>query len=218
MIRSADGATTEGAGLITWNEFGYLILCLSSELRRRASRFVTLRTTEDHLTNLAGAFPALVDRAKAKVGLTQITRVLRRLVAEGISIRNLRTILEGLLAFDYVVCDAGQLVTFDDRLPIKLQPEASWLQDPQTLADFVRIRLKRYISYRSAFDGSTILAYLLAPEVETLVGGVEAHGASHQTGSTGVVAKAIQLYGYLDPEKALAVGKEAAFLRGISAT
>ncbi len=43
-------------------------------------------------------------------------------------------------------------------------------------------------------------------------------GASHQTGSTGVVAKAIQLYGYLDPEKALAVGKEAAFLRGISAT
>jgi hypothetical protein len=43
-------------------------------------------------------------------------------------------------------------------------------------------------------------------------------GASHQTGWTGVVAKAIQLYGYLDPEKALAVGNEAAFLRGISAT
>ena len=43
-------------------------------------------------------------------------------------------------------------------------------------------------------------------------------GASHQTGWTGVVAKAIQLYGYLDPEKALAVGKEAAFQRGISAT
>jgi hypothetical protein len=36
-------------------------------------------------------------------------------------------------------------------------------------------------------------------------------GASHQTGWTGVVAKAIQLYGYLDPQRILEVGKEAAF-------
>ena len=43
-------------------------------------------------------------------------------------------------------------------------------------------------------------------------------GASHQTGWTGVVAKAIQLYGYLDPEKALEVGKEAGFLRGDTTT
>jgi hypothetical protein len=42
-------------------------------------------------------------------------------------------------------------------------------------------------------------------------------GASHQTGWTGVVAKAIQLYGYLDSEKALETGKEAAFLQGASA-
>jgi hypothetical protein len=36
-------------------------------------------------------------------------------------------------------------------------------------------------------------------------------GASHQTGWTGLVAKLIELYGSLDPERALAVGKEAAF-------
>jgi len=39
-------------------------------------------------------------------------------------------------------------------------------------------------------------------------------GASHQTGWTGVVAKCIQLFGYLDPKRALEVGKEAAFLKG----
>jgi len=38
-------------------------------------------------------------------------------------------------------------------------------------------------------------------------------GASHQTGWTGVVAKAIQLYGLLDAEQALEGGKEAAFQR-----
>jgi hypothetical protein len=36
-------------------------------------------------------------------------------------------------------------------------------------------------------------------------------GASHQTGWTGVVAKLIELYGLLDPERALEVGKEAVF-------
>ena len=36
-------------------------------------------------------------------------------------------------------------------------------------------------------------------------------GASHQTGWTGLVAKTIQLFGLLDPKRALEVGKEAAF-------
>jgi hypothetical protein len=36
-------------------------------------------------------------------------------------------------------------------------------------------------------------------------------GASHQTGWTGVVAKLIQLFGLLDPKRALEVGKGAAF-------
>jgi hypothetical protein len=36
-------------------------------------------------------------------------------------------------------------------------------------------------------------------------------GASHQTGWTGTVAKLIQLYGILDPEKALKYGKQAVF-------
>jgi hypothetical protein len=39
-------------------------------------------------------------------------------------------------------------------------------------------------------------------------------GASHQTGWTGLVAKAIQLYGFLDAKRALEGGKEAAFKKG----
>jgi len=39
-------------------------------------------------------------------------------------------------------------------------------------------------------------------------------GASHQTGWTGLVAKSIQLYGLLDPKRALEVGKQAAFVQG----
>jgi hypothetical protein len=36
-------------------------------------------------------------------------------------------------------------------------------------------------------------------------------GASHQTGWTGVVAQCIQLFGQLDPKRALEMGKKAAF-------
>ena len=39
-------------------------------------------------------------------------------------------------------------------------------------------------------------------------------GASHQTGWTGLVAKLIQLYGLLDPKRALEAGKGAAFDKG----
>jgi hypothetical protein len=42
-------------------------------------------------------------------------------------------------------------------------------------------------------------------------------GASHQTGWTGLVAKIIQLYGFLDPKRALEVGKKAAFVKDTSA-
>jgi hypothetical protein len=39
-------------------------------------------------------------------------------------------------------------------------------------------------------------------------------GASHQTGWTGLVAKMIQVYGFLDPKRFLEVGREAAFVKG----
>ncbi|MFZ0522895.1 MAG: hypothetical protein WAL95_17845 [Candidatus Acidiferrales bacterium] len=42
-------------------------------------------------------------------------------------------------------------------------------------------------------------------------------GASHQTGWTGLVAKIIELYGFLDPKRALQVGRQAAFTQAAHA-
>jgi len=41
-------------------------------------------------------------------------------------------------------------------------------------------------------------------------------GASHQTGWTGLTAKFIQLFGFLDAQKTLEGGKRAAFVSGKS--
>jgi hypothetical protein len=40
---------------------------------------------------------------------------------------------------------------------------------------------------------------------------IMALGASHQTGWTGFAAKLIQLFGLLDPQQALGIGKRAGF-------
>jgi hypothetical protein len=40
--------------------------------------------------------------------------------------------------------------------------------------------------------------------------------ASHQIGWTGLVAKTIQLYGLLDPKRALEAGKQTAFKLGVA--
>jgi len=42
-------------------------------------------------------------------------------------------------------------------------------------------------------------------------------GASHQTGWTGIVAKLIELFGYLEAQSFLDAGKTAAFAKGASA-
>ncbi len=43
-------------------------------------------------------------------------------------------------------------------------------------------------------------------------------GAIHQTGWTGLVAKSIQLFGFLDAKRALEVGKQAAFAQAARQT
>ncbi len=177
VIRSTDGAAANAAGLATSNEAFYLVLSLIAELRGRGARFVSSRTVKRDLKSLEAAHPALVARVQEKLGLEQITRVLRNLAAEEVSIRNLSTILEHLLEFDYIRCDSARLIVFDDRMPTKRRPEESWLQDPGTLAEFVRTCLKRYITYKHTWDGSTMAVYRLDSEIDELLARHQAQGS-----------------------------------------
>jgi type III secretion protein V len=76
--------------------------------------------------------------------LPRVADVLRRLVSESVSIRNLRDILEAL-------AEAGQR----DK-------------DVQALTEFSRIALKRQISHKAAPDGK-LHALLLEPALEDLL-------------------------------------------------
>ena len=79
------------------------------------------------------------------VALTTLTDVLRRLVEEGVSIRDLKLILEALAQV------------------------ASTEKDPLNLAEFVRSQMRRSITYKLTQGASQLEVCLLDPQIEETI-------------------------------------------------
>lgn len=136
----------ESTGYTTWDVPAYMILHLSSILRRYAYEFVGIQEVQTSLDKLDPAFPALIKEVAPKVlSLQQLTDILRRLVEEEISICNLKGILEALAEW-------GQVE-----------------KDPVMLTEYVRMTLKRYITYKYSRGGNTLVVYLLDPQIEQAI-------------------------------------------------
>ena len=145
----------EQAGLTTWDASGYMVLHLSSVLRKNAAEFVGIQEVQNMLEQLEQAFPALVKEVVPKaVSPFQLTDILRRLVEEEISIRDLRSILQALAEW-------GQVEN-----------------DTVMLTEYVRNALKRYISHKYTRGGNTLVVYLLDPQIEETVRGSIQHTQS----------------------------------------
>jgi len=145
-IPSQYSGIAEQAGLTTWDAAGYMVLHLSSVLRKNAAEFVGIQEVQNMLEQLEQAFPALVKEVVPKaVSPFQLTDILRRLVEEEISIRDLRSILQALAEW-------GQVEN-----------------DTVMLTEYVRNALKRYISHKYTRGGNTLVVYLLDPQIEETV-------------------------------------------------
>ena len=95
---------------------------LNKVLRENAADLISQDETQQLLDKLASRFPKLVENlVPGKLPLSILTRVLQNLLAESVSIRDMRTIVEAL-------CD-----------------ESSKTQDPDQLTSLVRPRLGRMI-------------------------------------------------------------------------
>jgi type III secretion protein V len=115
-------------------------------LRTRAADFVGMTETQYLLDQLDQIAPSLVRQVVPKpVTLALLSDVLRRLVEERVSIRDLRAILEAL------------------------GTAAQNEKDPLTLAEFVRCQLRRATTYRLTSGKSEISVYLLDPSIEEAI-------------------------------------------------
>jgi type III secretion protein V len=115
-------------------------------LRRYGHELFGLEEAQALLDALERTHPALVREVVPKlVSLVLFTDIARRLVEEGISLRNLRDILGAL---------------------------AEWAphdRDPVALTEQVRSALRRVITHRYAGDGGSLAAYLLDPMIEDAI-------------------------------------------------
>ena len=155
----------EDAGWTTWDEPDFIVLATSSVLRRNASSLLPLDVVEYSLHILSQAFPAITQRLPAEL----VARVLRFLLDEEISIRNLRGILETLL-LPLPVSDAdfGTYIAFSGG---NFRPPVAWVdatveRDTVMLGEAVRADMRRYISHKYTRGRNTLSVYLLDRNIE----------------------------------------------------
>jgi type III secretion protein V len=147
-VSKDDAALLEEAGYTTWDTAGFILLKFTAALNEHATDFVDIQGVQSMLEQLEGPYPALVQEVAPKlIGLPVLTDILRRLVEEDVSLRQLPKILQ-LLA---------------DR--------AKTIKDPVALTEEVRAGLSRYITHKySAADGSLVV-YMVDRNIEEMVAG-----------------------------------------------
>lgn len=154
-IRKNRVAELEQLGLNTWTVPGFLILTLSAVLRRKAADFLGVDDAMALVGLVKLAFPCLVtETVPNTVSPFVLTDVLRRLLAEGVSIRDLRRIL-------MVLADRGRVE-----------------HDPLMLTEYVRAGLQRQICHQLSRGTNQLTVFLLDPNVETLVRDAMIHTAT----------------------------------------
>jgi flagellar biosynthesis protein FlhA len=131
---------------------------LNKVLRDSASELLSHDETQQLLDKLATKSPKLVeDLVPGKMALGVITRTLQHLLAEGVAIRDMRTIVE------------------------TLSDVAGKTQDPEQLTAYVRPKLGRMIVQELVDMKDSLPVMTLAPDLEQLLHNVLSNGAPGQS-------------------------------------
>ncbi|MDW8299593.1 MAG: FHIPEP family type III secretion protein [Anaerolineae bacterium] len=160
LAHSADADAIRAEGFYVWTPFGHLVLNVSALLRQHSALFMCQSAAQRMLEQVALAFPALAESARERITSAVLARLLRALLAEGVSVRNMRLILEAIIAYDYVLVPSEHLA-FDARLQVSAPPNLE-----AGMWAFVRTRLSRQLTQQVARERTPIPVHLIAPELE----------------------------------------------------
>jgi type III secretion protein V len=118
---------------------------LAHTLRRYAAEFLGIQETRQLLSQMEAEYPELVKEAQRVVSLQRTSEVLRRLLDEGIALRNLRGVLEALVEW------GGRDLEI------------------HVLSEHVRAALSRQICHRYADGNRVIAAFTLTRPLEEAI-------------------------------------------------
>ena len=135
----------KGVGYQVWDTPEILLLHLGAYLKKNAKEFFGVQEVQRLLTSLKQVYPTLVEETVPKiVSLQTLTEILHKLVEEGVSIRDLKSILQ-------VLCEWGRVE-----------------HDALALAEHVRAGLKAKICYQISQGRPLLFVYRLDPEFEEM--------------------------------------------------
>jgi len=118
---------------------------LAHTLRRYAAEFLGIQETRQLLSTMEAEYPELVKEAQRVVSLQRTSEVFRRLLDEGIALRNLRGVLEALVEW------GGRDLEI------------------HVLSEHVRAALSRQICHRHADGNRVIAAFTLTRPLEEAI-------------------------------------------------
>jgi type III secretion protein V len=135
----------KSSGFQVWDTHEVLLMQLTHYLKKNARDFIGIQEVQGMLAAVKQYYPTLVDETVPKpVSLQSLTEILRRLVEEEVSIRDLKAILQTL-------CEWG-----------RVEHEAL------ALTEQVRVGLKRKICYQISQGRPLLFVYRLDPELEEM--------------------------------------------------
>ncbi len=152
-VSRVDAAHADAIRAIGWAPLDLteqVMLLVGAAAHRRAERFVGLAEVQAALDQLEGSHGALIDAVVPRpVALATLSGVLKRLVGEGVSIRDLRAILEALAEdateeHDVIELTEIARVGLGRALTVRLAPDGvlrAWLVDhaiEQTVREAIR--------------------------------------------------------------------------------
>ena len=143
------------AGLQAWDTHEILLMHMTHFLRKRASEFLGLHEVQWMVNRLKDLYPALVEEVTPKpVSALTLTEILQRLVEEGVSIRDLKSIFQALAKWGHID------------------------QEVAALTEHVRASLKEKICFQLAGGKTILYVYQLDPEIAEMFRTSLRHGAS----------------------------------------
>jgi len=135
----------EQVGVTVLEHEDIITLHASILLSKHAGDFIGMQESKFILDKMEERAPDLVHEATRLLPLQKIADIFKRLVQEQVSIRDLRCILENIISW------------------------APREKDIIMLCEYVRVGLKRQISYRYTADQNLLPAVLIDPNVEEII-------------------------------------------------
>ncbi|MFX1250040.1 MAG: FHIPEP family type III secretion protein [Promethearchaeota archaeon] len=141
----------EEAGLTIWDPAAFIIIYLAAKIRKNLPMLLTTETVRLLMDKMQLYLPKLIEAANF-VDIMELTWILRELLDEGISIRDLRSILEALLSI--MVVNNSERNTYS-------------LSIPDTL-NSLRQSLKWYIT-STLSNNNNLIVFLLDDQIEAII-------------------------------------------------